>query len=337
MKQNIMPKGFKIVLYLLLFSMIAFAMFIKGIWSVCHTVILTDQNIDRLEDGQIVEFSMDSFCVSEHGIDQTFGWAHTYFEYAIPIGSRYVLFDFYEKDTLERMRLYVDGRGEAVTIMGKVTRVERIHETLYQEVLGENYDQLKQGFVIYQVTKEELMMNGLKSLAWAGILALIATVTLFSVGGIYRRKSIPFEESALYKEYRFKIKYHLEDYLKKEQETLVELRERQASFSKKLFLYISLCVMGFIIFGVCMSNCNRNVLMVYPMILGICLLWAGLRKIGQILLNMDFETSKRLAKAFELQTIPIKMEQTSILIGLLKRRMVEKSERSKLGCGESEE
>ena len=337
MKQNIMPKGFKIVLYLLLFSMIAFAMFIKGIWSVCHTVILTDQNVDRLEDGQIVEFSMDSFCVSEHGIDQTFGWAHTYFEYAIPIGSRYVLFDFYEKDTLERLRLYVDGRGEAVTIMGKVARVEKIHETLYQEVLGVNYGQLKQGFVIYQVTKEELMKNSLKSLAWAGILALIATIALFGMGGIYRRKAIPFEESALYKEYRFKIQYHLEDYLKKEKETLIELRERQAIFSKKLLPCAFLCMMGFIIFWGCMANCNRNVLMIYPMIFGICLLWAGLRKIGQILLNMDFETSKRLAKAFELQTIPIKMEQTSILIGLLKRRMVEKSERSKLGCGESEE
>ena len=49
-ESNIMPKGFKIVLYLLLFSMIAFAVFIKGIWSVYHTEILTDQNIDRLKD-----------------------------------------------------------------------------------------------------------------------------------------------------------------------------------------------------------------------------------------------------------------------------------------------
>lgn len=41
------------------------------------------------------------------------------------------------------------------------------------------------------------------------------------------------------------------------------------------------------------------------------------------MLDMDFKVSRNIAKKFGLLTLPIRIEQSSILIGLLNRRMAE--------------
>ena len=330
-KQYAIPKYFQIVVYLMLLCMITFSLFIKGIWSSRHPVELTQFNMDKMKSGQIVRFSMDSFCVNEHGVDQWLGLKETYFEYAIPMGSRYVLTAFYEKSTLERVRSYVDGRGTPMMILGRIVPIEHINEEKYRMILGSDFERLNQGYIILQVTEEELTKKSLRYLGITGILALLAMVLLLGMGGIYRGKEVPFEESSQYKEYRFKIRYHLEDYLRREKETIAELRRQQALAPKKILRYALACILSVIVFMVCLANCSENVMLVYPMILGICVLWGGLRKIGRTMLDMDFKVSRNIAKKFGLLTLPIRIEQSSILIGLLNRRMAEQEAQERQG------
>ena len=72
------PKYFQIVVYLMLLCMITFALFIKGIWSSHHPVELTDGNMDRMKSGQIVRFSMDSYCVDKYRGVEWLGLKVTY-------------------------------------------------------------------------------------------------------------------------------------------------------------------------------------------------------------------------------------------------------------------
>lgn len=324
MKQYTLPKYISIVIYLFLFSMIFFSLFIKGMWSCHRPIVITEQGLDRLKSGQIVRLEMDSFVINDHGIDQWLGMKEKYFEYAIPVGERFVLVGLYESNTLQHLKSYTNGRGTPMTIMGRVMPVNQIHEELYRIILGSRYDQLQQRYIVFQVTEEELTKKSLRCIGIAGIFALIAMVLLFGMGGIYSAKEKPFEESAIYKEYQFKVRYHLEDYLKKEKNNIDEMRKQQALAPKRLLWYVFVCVMSVAFFIFCIRNCSDHVMLVYPMIFGIFVLWAGLRRIGGTLLDMDFKASRQIAKKFALNTLPIRIEQTSILIGLLNRRILEK-------------
>lgn len=229
-----------------------------------------------------------------------------------------------ESSLAKQLESFADGRGEKIRVVGQVEKGSLVDtEAYYADVEGFERSLLAEDLYVIQMPEKGIKAKiGAKGKAGLGILAL-ALISFFTIGGWHRVDEPPFEDTREYRDYLYRFSYGLEKELARKKEYMSRLiREQQGIYrwcllggglvlaanalllwSLKWMVYSSAGFYGFLI-------------SVAGMILGVKFFWHGF-------INSDRPIAKKLSDTFLLNTLSVRREQTSKLIGLLTRKINE--------------
>lgn len=309
-------------LFLILFSLIDLALF-------KHPTKLNDSNVRKLRENSYVELKVDRILMGENG----YPISGVYMSptgigenicYAVAVGENtYIEMSFGDKESIELLNGFSDGTGPEFTVRGRVSDVA-IDQNIYQWGIPDfNLETLIPDKRIIEASEKSVGRYFKTKLLFAGVILVVAVLLCFTEIGIHPVDEPPFEETKQYKKLLVERNYNLEGDLEKAQNRKEELRQKQGKNTKWIWIGIVMALFGGHTYLYLATHYAEIGGPPWIILLMLVLFFCGIRTFWRAVLNSQWPPALTIATKFTLNTIPVQIEETSKIIGILRRRLAE--------------
>lgn len=308
---------------------IPFVVAFSGCFILCLTLVdyilfsnrkpVDGKGLLSLPTGRYVEISFDEMLLNAAGYPAEgvmFYATGNYGRFLFPVDDTCVHIEFAaNSNSLEDLRELREGGRKKITILARSIPSDEIQVDLSEFPHAEG--KVLTDVVLREIT-EGKMAEKVKYgvIVGFGILA-VAVGLLFTSVGIHKvQDDEPFEKSKRYFETKasFNKEADLERLLKKKE----ELKNKQARMKLWIGLYILIATVAFIEFLKLLSTFEQAAPVFVMVIMTVVFFWSVIQA-WKALLNSEWSPALSISKKFSVNSIPVKLEETSILIGVLKR------------------
>ena len=320
-----------------------FALYLLAFWAVdafrfsCRRE-LGSVPYSRLREGQYVYAYVDRIVVHHIKTDYLDSYVGSknvtlmpsehYIYTAVLEGGEMVCMAIADTEIVRQLKEFTDGRGERVEVLGQLSSYAELSlpESYYSDVDDFDRSLFLDSVYVKQrsqaAIKAGIRAKGLWGLGMLG-LALLLFVT---VGGWHRVSLPPFEETREYRDYLFRFSYGMEEELARKKEYLFGLIAKQQGIYKWCLLGGALVLLGNALLLWCFRWILYSSLAYYGLFVSVGMLTGGIRLTWYGFINSDLPLAKRLSECFFLDTISVKREKTSKIIGALSQRLRQEKE-----------
>lgn len=283
-------------------------------------------DLSKIKPGQYVELTFDELLMNGSGHPAVNGMfiyaANSYQRVAFVHGDASIQVEFPQmSETLGELEKWKAGKGEKITVIAKA---------VWSEVLPVEPDQVpdleKKAMcqVVVREVDKAAMMEGFRRKLLCGCLLLgIAFLLLFTPLGIHPAKDEPFEKTKRYKE--LLVTKNTEGELTRAIRRKEELRKKQGRMKWWVLLYALATVLGFLGFLRLYVTFEQTA-PIYSTAFMIGIFFWGLIRAWKSLLNSSWRPALSISKTFSVDSLPVQIEETSIMIGVLNRRISRESD-----------
>lgn len=343
MKKYLISKQFGVTLTLGVISLLVTIVAGISLFRLFTLPVLKEENLYTLESGQYVWVMPDRMPMEpDIRIMSTLGRMPDLDKaelVMVPVGE-----DIYapvwitvKRDQEELKGLKEDGVFR-LTIMAKVQMdQEALNIQEIEETDGSKL-RVAGNLHLIQVVRTEVL-----NIRWIalflGICGLVATFCLyFGNSGISLVYDQPFQETQRYKFLAYRNNYVLEAELQREKNRLLEIRRKQKRNACWTIFLFPLFALGIFLFIVGAMTRPITLLGIYALVFGFCLCVLYIERFAVYYVNSEWESAKRLSKRILPDTLSVQAENTSILIGVLNRRIrQEEKQKEEMAQGEEQE
>lgn len=341
MKRYSVSRLFPITFIFFVLSLILMLINGVGLFRLSHLKELNTQTLFSLQPGQYVSCTINQYVllevkttagtVSYRGSNWTRGFSESslksYDIYTISLDDKaFVDIGFEDSELIAELEAYSQGRGNSISFIGKVMKTdgEEWSEHRTGTAVSEfRADAWVKNICIAQINLEETKTSYKALMLFGVISGIIALLLFFSVGGIQIVYRKPYEESKRYKDLLMGKNYKLEVDLKRKKEYLDELRHKQKKAKLHTIFYLIFSIICTTVLCINISALVNGTAMIYGVIIALILFLGSIYWLWKSFINTDFMLAIRLSDLFMLDTLSIRIEETSIIIEYLNRRLSE--------------
>lgn len=339
MKRYSVSKLFPITFMFFVISLILLMIYGLGLFRLNHLKELNATTLFDLRPGQFVSCTINQYVllevkttagtVSYRGSNWTRGFSEnilkSYDIYTISLDDKaFVDIGFEDSELIAELEAYSQGRGNSISFIGKVMKTDGEEWSKHRTgtiVSHFNADAWAKDICIAQISLEETKAS-YNALMFFGVISGIMAFLLFSsVGGIQIVYRKPFEESKRYKDLLTDKIYGLEAELKRKKEYLDELKRKQKKAKLHTIFIFIFSVICTTILCINFSKLVNGTAMIYGAIIALILFLGSIYWLWKSFINTDFMLAIRLSDLFMLNTLSVRIEETSIIIELLNKRL----------------
>lgn len=309
-------------LFLILFSLIDMALF-------KHPTKLNDSNVRKLRENSYVELKVERILMGENGYPirgaymSPSGMGENV-RYTVAVGENtYIEMSFGEKESIQLLEGFSGGTGTGFTVRGRVSDVA-IDQDIYQwSIPGFDLENLIPDKRIIETSEKSVGGYFKAKLLFAGAILVVAGLLCFTGIGICPVDEPLFEETKQYKKLLAERNYNLEGDLEKAQNRKEELRQKQGKNTKWIWIGIVMALFGGHTYLYLATHYAEIGGSPWIILLMLVLFFCGIRTFWRAVLNSQWPPALKIATKFTLNTIPVQIEETSKIIGILRRRLAE--------------
>ena len=309
-------------LFLILFSLVDLALF-------KHPTKLNESNVRKLRENRYVELTVDRILMGENGYPISGSYLSPMGTgentcYTVAVGENtYIEVSFGEKESLQLLKGFTGGTGTGFIVRGRVSKVAINPNPYRGSIPGFDLENLIADKRILEASENSVGGYFKIRLLFAGVILVVAGLLCFTEIGIYPVDEPLFEETKQYKKLLAQRNYNLEGDLEQAKNRKEELRQKQGKNKKWIWIGIVMALFGgrtYLYLSLHYAEIGGSPWIILLMLV---LFFWGIRTFWRAMLNSRWPPALTIATKFTLNTIPVQIEETSKIIGILRRRLAE--------------
>lgn len=279
-----------------------------------------------IKSGQYAEVSFEEMLLNREGYPMEgvfFYAAGNYGRFLLPVDDACVQIEFSAtSDVLEDLRKLKEGGKKKVTILVRAIGTEASSVDLNEFPKAEG--KILANTVLREVTKQQMAEKWRFGFLLVGAFWGIAFGMLFTSIGIHRAQpEVPFEKSKRF--YEILSSFNKEEELERTLGRKEELKKKQTGMRLRIVGYALMAAVCFAVFLRLLYSFEETAPIVAMLCSAAVFFWSVIQA-WKSLLNSSWTPALAISKKFSVNSIPVKLEETSILIGTLKRMINEERE-----------
>ena len=285
----------------------------------------TGKDLLKLRPGHYAFLTFDKLLLNKLGYPYCgiFGYYDgNYDRFVIADKDVYIQVEFPQTgEGIRQIRNFSEGQGEAVTVLIKGIRSDTIK--VDDDFAPDVNDRPMCNTVFREIDKAGLEAKYKRNLLVAGALLAVSIILLYTPIGIGRVK----EESQKDRDHREMVRlqnnYHQEAELARALKRKEELLAKQRQMKWKALLYFLISLISGALF-IRLYVRFEETFPIYSALITASVFYFGLIHAWKALLNSEWYYALPISKRFSLDSFPVRLEETSILIGKLRREIDKK-------------
>lgn len=284
---------------------------------------ISEENLLKLKQGQYAELSFDKLLMNNLGypVCGTYGYFNgNYDRFIIDENGYYIQVEFSQTgNTVKNLKKFESGIGEKLTVSVKAVWTDMMK--LDPDLVPNADDKIMCSVVFREVDKHELKKGIRNRMVLAVFTLAISFALLYTPLGIHPVQGEPKDNL----EKSFAHSYNKENELTRAINRKKELVEIQGKMWIKVFLYALIAIFGFAGFMKSYITFEQTY-PIYSITFMAVVFFLGLINAWKALLNTNWSHALSISKTFSVDSIPVKIENTSVIIGILRRQLKEDQE-----------